>query len=274
MKLFSVLLAFVCAFVVADVDLTKPDSGQVFSASGGQAKVEIKWKDSSDDKTSPAALAKVLSYTILLCYGAADGEESGIKCLKNSPIVKSQKITANSYTALIETSLVPDGYYYFQVVATYPQQGYSIHYSERFQLKGMSGPTSIKATAKGDSPGPQISVAGVDGAAGAVNSKSFSITYTLQTGRTRYAPMQMQPGSTITHTTWSRRYPTSAVTIYSTKHKSPVVYSTITPGWSYSRKSFTNLATAQPFESSHYAASKKVQLATLSAGERRKRWID
>lgn len=215
----------------------------------------------------------MLTYTILLCYGAEDGTGT-IKCLDDDPILKAQKVSGTSYKALIDASMVPNGYYYFQVYAAYPQQGYSIHYTERFQLKGMSGPSTIKATATGDTPGPQVSIEGVDGAGGAVNSKSFSITYTLQTGKTRYAPMQMQPGSTITHSKYSTRYPTSAVTYYSTKAKSPVVYSTITPGWSYSRKSYTNLATAQSFETSHYAASDKVKQATLSAGDKRKRWID
>lgn len=274
MKVFYVLLTFICAFVVADVDLTAPDSGSTYTASGGSAAVTIKWKDTvEDDDDSAASLSKVLTYTILLCYGAEDGTGT-IKCLDDDPILKAQKVSGTSYKALIDASMVPNGYYYFQVYAAYPQQGYSIHYTERFQLKGMSGPSTIKATATGDTPGPQVSIEGVDGAGGAVNSKSFSITYTLQTGKTRYAPMQMQPGSTITHSKYSTRYPTSAVTYYSTKAKSPVVYSTITPGWSYSRKSYTNLATAQSFETSHYAASDKVKQATLSAGDKRKRWID
>lgn len=273
MRVFYVLLAFIATFVVGDVDLTAPEEGATFTASGSSVSVEIKWKDSADDSDSAASLSKVLSYTILLCYGAEDGSGT-IKCLDDDPLLKAQKISGMSYTALIDANQVPNGYYYFQVYAAYAQQGYSIHYSERFQLKGMSGPSTIKATATGDTPGPQVSIEGVDGAGGAINSKSFSITYTLQTGKTRYAPMQMQPGSTITHSKYSTRYPTSAVTYYSTKAKTPVVMSTITPGWSYSVKSFTNLASAQSFETSHYAASAKVTQATLSAGHKRKRWID
>lgn len=275
MRLLVLLTTLVIAFVAADVDITAPEEGKVYTVSGGKVEVPIKWKDTvDDDDDSPASLNKVLSYTILLCYGAEDGADAGIKCLEDDPLVKTQKITSKSYTALIDADMAPDGYYYFQVYAAYAQQGYSIHYTDRIQLKGMSGPSSIKATATGASPGPQVSIAGVEGAGAAVNSKSFSITYTLQTGRTRYAPMQMQPGSTITHTAYSRRYPTSAVTYYSTRAKSPVVYSTITPGWSYSRKSHTNLATAHSVETDHYAASDKVKQATLSAADRRKRWIE
>lgn len=262
------LLTFIFAFVVADVDLTAPESGSTYTASGDSVTVTIKWTDDTDDDDSASSLSKVQSYTISLCYGAEDGTGT-ITCLK--PILDDQKVSGKSYKALIDASTVPNGYYYFQVYATY-SDGYSIHYTDRFQLKGMSGSSTIKATATGDSPAAQVSIEGADG--GSINSKSFSITYTLQTGKTRYAPMQMQPGSTVTHSKYSTRYPTSAVTYFSTKGKSPVVYSTITPGWSYSRKSHTNLATAQSFETSHYAASDKVKQATLSAGDKRKRWID
>ncbi len=55
-----------------------------------------------------------------------------IKCLDDDPILKAQK-GLNSI-ALIDASMVPNGYYYFQV-RCYPQQGYSIHYTERFSIE-------------------------------------------------------------------------------------------------------------------------------------------
>ena len=111
MKVFYVLLTFICAFVVADVDLTAPDSGSTYTASGGSAAVTIKWKDTvEDDDDSAASLSKVLTYTILLCYGAEDGTGT-IKCLDDDPILKAQKVSGTSYKALIDASMVPNGYY-------------------------------------------------------------------------------------------------------------------------------------------------------------------
>ncbi|RPA93154.1 cell wall synthesis [Choiromyces venosus 120613-1] len=71
-------------------------------------------------------------------------------------------------------------------------------------------------------------------------SASMAIPYTLQTGPTRYAPMQTQPGQSITATETRRQYPTSAYTIFTTKGPIPNIQATITQGWDYTVTSKIN----------------------------------
>lgn len=262
MRLLYIL--FLLSLVFADVEITSPASGDSFSGSSGKATFDIKWKDNSDDGDS-LSLDNVKTYTISLCTGP----NGNIDCF--STLVKAQAISDKEYSASISQNNVPNGYYYLQFYTVF-DLGVTINYSDRFKLTGMSGSTatvSEAVTDTGDAPAGQTSVASA-----AINSKSFSITYTLQTGRTKFAPMQLQPGSTITHSTWSRRFPSSTYTVYTSISPSPNAYSTITPGWSYTPVSATNTASSADYPTYFYAASSRVSKATLSAATKRKRWLD
>lgn len=253
---------------MGDVEYTAPKAGAKFDGSSGTASVEITWKDDSDSGTD-LALTNVQSYTISLCTGPDAG--GSIQCL-TPPLVQPTTIPSLKTTVSIKQGLVPDGYYYFQIYAAFGNGGSTINYSPRFQLTGMTGPTgTLAVTVTGDVPAEQIQNMN---AAQGINSQSFSIPYTEQTGRTRYAPMQTQPGPLVTATTWTMRYPTSAVTYYSTKAGSPVVYSTITPGWDYTAESAVNYASVAPYPTNWYPASDRVTKATLSAASKRKRWLE
>lgn len=261
--LVSLLFNYI-TFVIADVKITSPSSGDSFSGSDGSASVKIKWKDDADDDDA-LSLTNIKSYVLTLCSGS----NSDIQSIQT--LSKGETFSSKSYTAKIDQGDVPNGYYFIQIYAEL-DEAITIHYSDRFKLTGMKGSSaSIKATYTGDSPDAQVSE---DAAATSINSKSFSVTYTKQTGKTRYAPMQLQPGTTVTHTKWSRRFATSAYTPFSTLKKSPNVQSTITPGWSYTPKSASNTAKAADYPTSFYAASSRVSKATLSSASKRKRWLD
>lgn len=264
MRLLYIL--FLLGLVFADVEITSPTSGDSFSGSSGKATFNIKWKDNSEDGDT-LSLDNVKTYTILLCTGP----NGDIDCLNH--LVKQQSISGNEYSASISQNSVPNGYYYLQIYTDFGEGvGATINYSDRFKLTGMSGSTatvSQAVTYTGDSPAGYTSIQSV-----AINSKSFSITYTLQTGRTKFAPMQLQPGSSITHSTWSRRFPTSSYTVYTSISPSPNAYSTITPGWSYTPVSATNTASSADYPTYFYAASSRVSKATLSTASKRKRWLD
>ena len=78
-------------------------------------------------------------YTISLCTGpTSDGD---IQCL--DPLVKNEAISGKSKTVSIPQNSVPNGYYYFQIYVTFTNGGTTIHYSPRFKLTGMSGPTAL-----------------------------------------------------------------------------------------------------------------------------------
>ena len=157
--------------------------------------------------------------------------------------------------------------------------GISILYTDRFQLKGMDGGSmtfgstkslSVALTATGDAP-----AATTQGGDTSIDSRSFSVTYTKQTGTKRYAPMQTQPGSTITHKSMTRRFATSSYSAYSTYKKSPNVMTTITPGWDYDVTSLPNYATVAPYPNTAYPASERITAtASLTSAAKKRRWLD
>lgn len=270
-SLWLLLVAFV-ARVAADVSISTPKSGSSFDASGGSATVTVKWVDDTDDSDSSTSLDKVTKFAIVLCTGS----NSQIKPVKS--LTTSLPKGTTSYEADISNSLGPNGEYFIQVYAQFSSaNAFTIHYTNRFQLTGMTGAASdftfspALFSVTGEAPTPQIAVG--DGTAVSVNSASFTVPYTLQTGRTRYAPMQLQPGTSVSLTAYSTRHATSAYTPYTSLSPSPNVYSTITPGWSYTVTSKFNSATVAAYPTYYYPASSRVQQASLSAANKR-RWLD
>ncbi|QOU22333.1 KRE9 [Brettanomyces bruxellensis] len=263
-SLITFILTTLATFCKADVDISSPSSSTSVTADSGEVSISIAWKD---DGSSPD-ISEASTFTFKLCTGP----NSDIVSVAVSSAVSASSLSGNKYSAKFDASKYSSGKFYIQVYTTFSTGGYSIHYSPRFKITGLTGSTA--ASGSGDSPDAQYSLP-----ASSVNSASFSVPYVSQTGKTRYAPMQMQPGSTVTVTTWSRRFPSSAVTYYSTYKKSPVVLSTITPGWSYTMESLVNDATPAPFPSAvgWYPASKRLQSASLEGSARtikKRRWDD
>jgi hypothetical protein len=127
--------------------------------------------------------------------------------------------------------------------------GYTWNYSPRFTLSGMTGTFSAAALAeqkKGDTSPP----ASVDTTTSATTTDGglslAKVPYTMQTGPTRYAPMQTQPGSKITAKSASRLYPTSSVSLFKTIGPAPNVQTTITQPWDYTVTSLENTASPAP----------------------------
>lgn len=265
-QLWSLLFLF--AYALADVSILQPAVGSTFSGLGGTATFTVLWIDDTDDKDSPTSLSKVSKYSIVLCTGS----NSNIKPLKT--LTTSLTSSSLSYDASVLSSDVPNGIYFVQVYAQFPD-GYTIHYTPRFSLTGMNGQTNTITfpasllSISGDGPDAQLQVGGTQIS---INSASFTVPYTLQTGKTRFAPMQMQPGTLVTHTMYSTRHPTSAYTPYTSLSPSPNVYSTITPGWSYAVTSLFNTAAIAAYPTYYYPASERVVQASLSSAKQ-KRWL-
>ena len=251
--------------IVADVKLKAPKSGQTYS---GPAKIKIEWEDDGD-KDSQFSLAKAKIFTISLCSGSS----SKVDCLKK-PLKQwdSYDDDDTSYTAEIDSDMVKDGYYFFQVYVNFGKEIQTIHYSNRFELEDMDGDNELDVPVTYTTGTPADQTQGA--AAENVDSASFSIPYTKQTGLTRYAPMQKQPGSTVTASEWKRLFPTSDVTYFSTIQHSPKFQSTITPGWSYTIVSYPNYASPAPTPSVRYDPKERVTPASLSTANKRRRWLD
>lgn len=131
------------------------------------------------------------------------------------------------------------------------------NYSSRFTLFGMAGgfPASVQEALDADPiidtnapivPGEEESelkkrqgAAPIGGAANTVAGAagSYTIPYTMQTGATRYAPMQRVPSSKITMKTASAQFPTSAYTAYTTYAPTPTAVMTVTQSGTFTATS-------------------------------------
>lgn len=269
MKVFWFIFSLLIGSVFADVDITAPDSGQRLRVSSGTVEVEVTW----DDDGNAPSLDDFNSFDIILCTGPNEDIQRVAYLAQG---LRPADLDG-TYRAEIQASAGANGNYFIQIYSAISTAQFTIHYTPRFTLSGMTG--SETPSGSGAPPSPQINIP--NGGASAVDSASFTIPYTLQTGRTRYAPMQSQPGSTTTHTTWSRRFPTSAVTYYSSLRASPNVASTITPGWSYSKTSYINDATPAPHPSINgwYRAGERIRSVTsrnpaASDIRQKRRWLD
>ena len=122
------------------------------------------------------------------------------------------------------------------------------NYSNRFSLSGMTGtfPATVTTGLSGLSGtnGPatenNFAAAGAAAGAGGQVASGASVTYTLQTGQIRYAPMQGKPGTKITAKSASPKYPTSSVSIAKTWLPTPEAITTQTVSATYSTSSHAN----------------------------------
>lgn len=125
--------------------------------------------------------------------------------------------------------------------------GTVINYSDRFSLSGMTGtfPPNVQKGVEGitgtDGPPAENNVAANANAAPAAGAGGpYAVTYTAQTGLTKYAPMQGKPGTKITAKSPTPRYPTSSVRFALTFLPTPSQVTTITLSATYSTSSMEN----------------------------------
>lgn len=253
------LLLMLLQSVTGDVSISQPLTGQTFEVSGSSASVQITWIESN----AVPLLTDITSYTFVLCSGS-NSNITAVKTLAKS--ISASDITGYSYDLSISASSGADGSYYVQIYAA-ASDGYTIHYSNRFNLGGMTGSFVPSVGVNLLPPDAQTSLTGGTNTPLSIDSRSFTVPYYLQTGRTRYAPMQLQPGTHVTQTTWTRQFPTSAVTYFSVPMSTLAQLSTLTPGWSYTLTSAVNWASPAPQPSENggwYAASARLTKPQLS----------
>lgn len=237
-----VVFAYMIQLVLGDVSVAKPEFGDKYvPQSNGRVEIEVVWKENG----YPPTLDEVTFYSINLLYGS-NSEISLVKKLAEevpgSSIIESDE-GEFKYTVDFSQRDVGNGQFFIQIYAYASDYGYTIHYSERFTIASIVGGATTFTVSELSPPQPEYGIT----AHKTIDSKSFSIPYYLQTGKSRFAPMQPLAGSTITATSWRRQFPTSAASYYSTARKKIDQVTTITPGWSYILTSDHNYATPAPF---------------------------
>ena len=137
--------------------------------------------------------------------------------------------------------------------------GTVINYSDRFTLSGMTGsfPPKVQAAIKDieDTKGPDTqNNINEDGEGPAAAGGADGKPYSMQTGPTKYAPMQKKPGTKITKKNPTPLYPTSSAKIAKAALPTPVQVTTMTMSVTYSVTSMENTV-SQYFINRHYMES-------------------
>jgi hypothetical protein len=123
--------------------------------------------------------------------------------------------------------------------------GTVINYSPRFSLSGMTGTFPVKVAegikkVTGTAGPPTVNNVAGNGASAPVDGDLFQVPYTMQTGLTRYAPMQPIPPTKITKSKATPLHPTSAFTIAKSILPIPSQQTTITQSQTFSVSSVEN----------------------------------
>ncbi|KAK9366422.1 hypothetical protein V1509DRAFT_279215 [Lipomyces kononenkoae] len=240
--------------VFGDVQFTIPQGGASYEATTPLA---ITWQDNGNTPT----FAALSTATLKLC-GMADA--TTINCF--AFLFQGASLTGfgGTYTVNFPLAQAANGQFFFQMTSILSAGGYVINYSDRFNLTGMTGTTQFvyiantAGPATGYFPEATPSVTGL-----------FTVPYPDQAGwSTKYAPMQTQPGTTVTASTVSRQYPTSAISVFTTNTLQPYAATTLTMPWNYPWTSVVNDVSPQPDPSANggsYEAKRK---------QKNRRWDD
>lgn len=135
---------------------------------------------------------------------------------------------------------------YVKMIATGAKGGTYTVFSDRFSYSGMTASFSpaLEATLKkvDGTSGPAAVDSTVKNPADVSNvaDDAYDVEYTMQTGPTRYAPMQPVPPTKITAKTAKRQHPTSSVNVAKSKLPIPSQQTTLTQSQAHKVLSMEN----------------------------------
>lgn len=248
--------------------------GSTFNA--GSDSLKVSWED--DDVTP--SIDGYDKATFLLCtYGASRNAFSCDITLGSE--VDISDATEQEFELSDIKASGGSGSYVLQMTAIKSAPVYVINYSGWIQITGMTGGGTANT---GTTPGKQVvgDTSGQNSALGTLTSgtipseyqnlaSNWMTPYTYQFGQTRYAPFQSTPNTSVTAPlTFTRRYPTSAYSAFTTYLFTALPVTTVTPSPSVTITLQPNYAETIPVKYSGRAASK----VTASAVWRQRRWVD
>jgi len=213
------------------------------SVPGGTA-FNVEWKD---DGTAPA-IADLSGYQLLL-YSGSGTDPVSLYTASNGVLSSGTSVTV---TVPVGIGGSTANAYFFGLMSTATAGGTITTYSSRFTLTGMSStfsPAVAAANAGVTSSAPPAAknalAANANAAAGTAAGGLFEISYNLQTGLTKYAPMQPVPPTAITKKDTAPLNPTSAVQFATTFLPNPSQVTTLTASQTFSVASHPNTAATQ-----------------------------
>ncbi|KAJ4310481.1 Cell wall synthesis protein kre9 precursor [Neodidymelliopsis sp. IMI 364377] len=243
-RLLLPALAALAPLVSAGIKFTSPAAGDKLKA--GTA-IDIEWEAGG---TGPD-IADLTTYTLSLVAGGQKPEEQ--VTIKVITTQGNFAIGGNKASGLIDLGLPgaskPDNAYFVKMVAVGKTGGELTTYSDRFSYSGMTGTWPVTVQKALDdldvTTGPDT-VDGTTEDAANPAADEYDVEYTMQTGPTRYAPMQPVPPTKVTATNTKPMHPTSSYTIATTFLPIPSIQTTITQSQTYSVSSRVNTAAAAP----------------------------
>jgi len=246
------LLAAITPFALADIEFTSPAAGAKLTGGGS---INIEWKESGN---SPS-ISDLTTYQLFLCAGGNDDTTF----IQLTAITTSGTFAAgNKAIGTVGVGVgasTPLNAYFLKIISVAKEGGTVTNYSPRFSLSGMTGtfPPNVLAGAKAvtgtDGPPAVNQVANNANNAAPVGASEYAVPYTMQTGLTKFAPMQPVPPSKITKKNPTPQFPTSAVSFASTFLPTPKQVTTMTMSQTFSVSSMENTAPAAPMPSDDMA---------------------
>ncbi|QSZ37730.1 hypothetical protein DSL72_008829 [Monilinia vaccinii-corymbosi] len=206
----------------------------------------VTWADNGD----APSIVDLSTYTLDVCAGSTSGTDLEVVSSVSAGTALGSTLSATVTVPATKGGSVTNAYF-MRMIATATAGGTVTVYSNRFSISGMTGtfPTTFTITG---TAGPATVNTVADTAADSslpVDEGVFGIPYQLQTGLTKYAPMGLMPGTSITATNTAPQYPTSSV-VMATGYLSPAtIATTLTQAQTASFASHANTAAPAPMPS-------------------------
>ncbi|RMZ73448.1 Xaa-Pro dipeptidase [Pyrenophora seminiperda CCB06] len=243
---FASLVAVLSPLVHAGIKFTSPAAGAQLTA--GTA-IAVQW---SEGGTGPK-LTDLQSYQLQLVVGGNKGDEQATTTITPSGLFTAGNQASGRIENTISEDLNKANAYFVKMIAVAKTGGQFIVYSDRFSYAGMKGKNILNPVVKAaalavtDTAGPAAEDNTAEDATATTdtpNGDVYNVQYTMQTGLTRYAPMQPVPPTKITATNMKPLYPTSSVQIAKTRLPIPSQLTTLTASQTYSVSSMENTVAA------------------------------
>ncbi|KAF2705541.1 hypothetical protein K504DRAFT_353450, partial [Pleomassaria siparia CBS 279.74] len=230
-----VALTALVPLVSADVEFTSPDAGAILE--GGVA-ITVEWQESKDTPL----ITDLSTYQLFLCMGGNDAAT-----MLTAPGAKTFTVTGNQVSALVGVTVgatTPKNAYFLKMISVATKGGTVTNFSPRFSFKDVTGTfsavvtTAMKTVTGTDGP-DRIDTTGDSTSANPADG-DYGVEYTMQTGLTRYAPMQAIPPTSITKKKATPLHPTSSVDIARSPLAIPKQVTTLTQSQTFSIQSLEN----------------------------------
>ncbi|ESZ97166.1 hypothetical protein SBOR_2422 [Sclerotinia borealis F-4128] len=229
-----VLVAF-APFAFSYPKFTVPAAAAVKSA--GTA-FTVTWADNGD----APSVADIATYSLDVCAGSTSGADLEVVVAVSAGTALTSLTTTVTVPATKGGSVT--NAYFMRMIATATAGGTVTVYSNRFSISGMTGTFATTYTITGTAGPATVNTvadtAAVSSSAASSGDGIYAIPYQSQTGLTKYAPMGVMPGTTITATDTAPQYPTSSVPLATAYLSSATIDTTLTQAQTASFASHAN----------------------------------